>query len=88
VSIRFVDDSGKEIITGDGTVSLSEPPAGVLEVESGAVLVFDVPFEHAGRYEFQIELDQDVKTVVPVTVSPGPPSPPFNSPSFGASGPM
>ncbi|UCD25523.1 MAG: hypothetical protein JSW51_06305 [Gemmatimonadota bacterium] len=72
VNIKLVDEEGIEIITGDGTVSLSEPPAGVLEVEAGAVLVFDVPFEKAGRYEFQIEVDSDVRSVVPITVSLGP----------------
>jgi hypothetical protein len=70
--IRLRDEDGREIIKGDGTVAFSEPPAGVLEVEAGAVLVFDVPFEKAGRYEFAIEVDGDVATVVPITVAAGP----------------
>jgi len=72
VNIKLTDQEGREIITGDGTVNLSEPPAGVLEVEAGAVLVFDVPFEQPGRYRFEIEVDSDISAVVPITVSPGP----------------
>lgn len=76
VKIRLINEDAQEIIKGDGTVNFSEPPAGVLEVEAGAVLVFDVPFEKPGRYEFSIEVDQDVTTLVPITVSVGPKPPP------------
>ncbi|UCG86980.1 MAG: hypothetical protein JSW71_00055 [Gemmatimonadota bacterium] len=72
VQIKLIDADGREIITGDGEVSFSEPPAGVLEVEAGAVLVFDVPFENAGKYQFEIEVDAAVRTAVPITVSLGP----------------
>jgi hypothetical protein len=72
VRIRLIDSDGREIINGDGEVNFSEPPAGVLEVEAGAVLVFDVPFEKAGKYQFEIEVDNAVHTAVPVTVSLGP----------------
>ena len=83
VKIKLTDQEEREIITGDGTVNLSEPPAGVLEVEAGAVLVFDVPFERPGRYEFEIEVDSDISSVVPITVSlgPGTPPPDFTSPN-------
>jgi len=76
VQIRLTNQEGKEIITGDGTVTFSEPPAGVLEVEAGAVLVFDVPFETAGKYQFQVEVDSKTTASVPITVSLGPKSPP------------
>ncbi len=72
VSIQLTDQDGVEIISGNGSVNLGEPPAGILEVESGAVLVFDVPFTHEGRYEFAITVDDDISTTVPVTVSLGP----------------
>ena len=72
VKIKLTDSEDREIITGDGEVSFAEPPAGVLEVESGAVLVFDVPFEQAGKYQFEIEVDDDIRTLVPITVSMGP----------------
>jgi len=43
IRIRFVDDTGTELLGGEGTVHFGEPPAGVVDVEAGAVLVFDVP---------------------------------------------
>jgi hypothetical protein len=75
VQIKLTDAEGREIISGDGEVTFSEPPAGVLEVEAGAVLVFDVPFEQAGKYQFEIEVDGDIRSLVPITVSLGPRSP-------------
>lgn len=77
VRIRLTDVEGNEILNGDGTVVLAEPPAGVTEVEAGAVLVFDVPFQHAGRYAFEIAVDGEVQASVTLTVaqSPGPQKP-------------
>jgi len=74
VRIRLTSQDGKEIITGDGTVNFAEPPAGVLEVEAGAVLVFDVPFETAGKYQFDVTVDSQTRATVPITVSLGPAS--------------
>ncbi len=77
VGIRLVDEDDKEIINGDGTVTFSEPPAGVLDIEAGTVLVFDVPFEHEGSYRFQIAVDGDEMATVALTVgvAPDPPDP-------------
>jgi hypothetical protein len=68
VRIRFTGEGGNQILSGDGTVNFAEPPAGVTEIEAGAVLVFDVPFERPGRYQFEITVDDEVETVVPITV--------------------
>jgi hypothetical protein len=77
VRIRLVDAAGSEVLSGDGTVMLSEPPAGVTEVEAGAILVFDVPFTHPGSYAFEIQVDGELQATVPLTVaqSLGPPQP-------------
>jgi hypothetical protein len=72
VRMQLLDDADHETVSGDGTVVFSEPPAGVLEIEAGAVLVFDVPFQRAGHYRFEISVDGDVQTVVPLTVALGP----------------
>ena len=72
VRIRLLNEDDEEIISGDGKVSLPEPPAGVLEVEAGAVLAFDVPFQKPGQYRFHIAVDSEVETSVPITVSQGP----------------
>lgn len=63
IRIRFVDTAGKELIGGEGTVQFGEPPAGVTEVEAGAVLVFDVPLAGPGAYAFEITLGEQVLSV-------------------------
>jgi len=75
--IRLVDEAGGEILSGDGVVTFNEPPAGVLEIEAGTVLAFDVPFAQPGRYQFEVSIDGQVATVVPISVSqaPAPPAP-------------
>jgi len=77
VLIRLLNEENEEIINGEGKVHFPEPPAGILEVEAGAVLAFDVPFKKAGRYRFEIQVDSEPQTVVPIAVSQGPsPRPP------------
>ena len=72
VRIRLTDEGGNEVLKGDGTVTFSEPPAGVVEIEAGCVLVFDVPFRQAGRYRFEIAVDDDERTEVPIVVAQRP----------------
>jgi hypothetical protein len=80
--IRLVDDQDHEILRGDGTVTFNEPPAGVVEIEAGTVLAFDTPFAREGRYQFQISVDGQVETVVPITVSQAA-TPPSHGPPLG-----
>lgn len=68
--IRFLDQADTELLGGEGTVQFGEPPAGVVDVEAGAVLVFDVPLPAAGSYRFEITLDDATVTRVPLTASP------------------
>jgi hypothetical protein len=76
VQIRLVDEQGAESLGGSGNVTFAEPPAGITEIEAGAILVFDVPFPHAGTYRFEITIDGEEKAAVPVTVSQLPPPAP------------
>ena len=69
IRIRFVDEGGSELLGGDGTVQFGEPPAGVTDVEAGAVLVFDVPLPAGGQYAFEIVLDGEPALRVPLTAS-------------------
>ncbi|HET9151477.1 MAG TPA: hypothetical protein VFN83_07135 [Gemmatimonadales bacterium] len=69
--IRFLDDRGEELLGGDGSVQFGEPPAGVVDVEAGAVLVFDVPLPRPGPYRFEITLDGTDVTTVALTASTG-----------------
>ena len=84
VQIRLVDDAETELLGGSGTVNFAEPPAGVTEIEAAAVLVFDVPFPHAGQYRFEITVDGERKSTVPITVSQLPQQP-LESPRAGPS---
>ena len=76
VQIRLLDEQGSESLGGSGNVTFAEPPAGITEIEAGAILVFDVPFPHAGVYHFEIAVDGEQKSAVPVTVSQLPPPAP------------
>lgn len=76
VQIRLLNEKNEEIINGEGQVHFPEPPAGVLEVEAGAVLAFDVPFNSPGQYRFEIQVDAETHKVVPIAVSQGQTPPP------------
>lgn len=80
VRIRFTGEGGVQILSGDGTVNFAEPPAGITEIEAGAILVFDVPFQQPGRYQFEITVDDGLKTIVPITVGQAPPQQATGSP--------
>ena len=69
VRIRFLDENGSELVGGEGSIQFGEPPAGVTEIEAGAVLVFDVPLPQAGHYVFEILLDGEVAFRVPLSAS-------------------
>ena len=69
IRIRFVDENGAELLGGEGTVQFGEPPAGVTDVEAGAVLVFDIPLPRPGQYAFEITLDSELASRVPLTAA-------------------
>jgi len=54
VPIKLLDEDQGELLGGSEHGDFAEPPAGVKEIEAAAVLVFDVPFPHAGQYRFEI----------------------------------
>lgn len=67
--IQFLDERGSELLGGTGTVQFGEPPAGVVDVEAGAVLVFDVPLPSAGQYAFAVTLDDAEAIRVPLSAA-------------------
>jgi hypothetical protein len=69
IRIRFVDEEDHELLGGEGTVQFGEPPAGVTEIEAGAVLVFDVPLPHPGTYWFDIAMNGGESVRVPLSAS-------------------
>lgn len=72
VRIGLTDDQGNELINGDGKVNFNEPPAGVVDIAAGTVLVFDVPFPRAGTYTFEVTVDGTIRAEIPVTVAQSP----------------
>lgn len=74
IRIRFVDEAGNRLVEGEGAVNFGEPPAGVTDVEAGAVLVFDLPLPAPGHYAFEIMLDGAEQYRVPLSAGqiPGP----------------
>ncbi len=85
VLIQLLDDTGREILRGEGNVQIGEPPAGVTDIEAAAVLAFDVPLERPGICTFEIAVDGARVASVPITVAqmsasthsaPPPPMPP------------
>ena len=84
VLIQLVDDTGREILRGEGNVQIGEPPAGVVDIEAAAVLAFDVPLDKAGVYTFEIAVDSARVASVPITVAQMPatghPAPPTHLP--------
>ncbi|HEX5818110.1 MAG TPA: hypothetical protein VFY20_04485, partial [Gemmatimonadales bacterium] len=50
-----------------GTVQFGEPPAGVMDVEAAAVLVFDVPLPRPGQYHFEVSVGKDDPVRVPLS---------------------
>ena len=75
VQIRLLDEQDVEVLGGNGAVNFAEPPAGVIDIEAGAILVFDVPLPLAGAYRFEITVDGDTKAAVPLTASQLPQQP-------------
>lgn len=73
--IRFADSAGQELAGSEGSVQFGEPPAGITEVEAGAVLVFDVPLPRPGAYAFEITLDGNAPVRVPLSASAMQPPP-------------
>jgi hypothetical protein len=72
IRIRFVDEDNTELLGGEGSVQFNEPPAGVTEVEAGAVLVFDVPLPKPGADAFEITIEGEGVTRVPLTAARAP----------------
>ena len=84
IDIEFTDVTGKTLIKGSGRVTFAEPPPLVTEIDSAAVLVFDVPLETEGRYEFVITVDDEVSARVPLTAAKAhQQNPPAAPPSAG-----
>jgi len=67
--IRFIGPDGQQLAGGEGAVQFGEPPAGVMEVEAAAVLVFDVPLPQPGQYQFEVTVGGEEPVRVPLSAA-------------------
>ena len=57
LTVILHDPNGGVLMEQSGTMQVNEPPAGVVDLESPAILVFDLPLPMAGDYAFTVRLD-------------------------------
>src|SRR2546425_3791211 len=67
VQIRLQDEQDAEILGGSGNVTFAEPPAGVTEIEAGAVSVFRGALPHPRPAPFVVTLPSPKPARPPVT---------------------
>jgi hypothetical protein len=56
--VRLLDPGGEVALEQTGMMQVNEPPAGVVDLEAPAVLVFDLPLGGPGEYAFVVAVDQ------------------------------
>lgn len=56
LTVQLHDPNGAVLMEQAGTMLVGEPPAGVIELESPAIMVFDLPLPIAGEYAFVVHL--------------------------------
>ena len=56
--VQLLDPLGNLALEQTGMMQINEPPAGVVDLEAPAVLVFDLPLATAGEYAFIVSVDQ------------------------------
>lgn len=56
--VQLLDPAGNLALEQTGMMQINEPPAGVVDLEAPAVLVFDLPLSAPGEYAFVIIVDQ------------------------------
>lgn len=69
LAVRMHDPDGAVVIEQAGTMQVNEPPAGVVDLESPAILIFDLPLSKAGEYAFAVHLDGVEMARVPFKVT-------------------
>lgn len=68
-TVQLLDPGGNSVLQHGGTMHINEPPAGVMELESPAVMVLDLPLSGPGEYAFMVELDNMLMARVAFQVS-------------------
>ena len=67
--VQLLDPAGNVTLEQAGMMPINEPPAGVVDLEAPAVLVFDLPLPLAGEYAFTVAVDKSEVARVPFVVT-------------------
>ena len=68
VTLRWINPSGSELWTSSGELNVSQPPAGVTEMDLPLIAQIDLPIDDAGGYHMAVSLDEQPSAQVPVQV--------------------
>lgn len=65
--LRLIDASGKEVIQPiEGNINITEPPNGQFSSVNFVINFNQLKFEKAGRYSFELYIDDDWKSGLPL----------------------
>jgi hypothetical protein len=70
---RWTSPSGQELWSSAGELNVESGPPGGLEVDLPVIAVLDLPFDSAGTYAMEVQVDEEVKTKVHLHVHAAPP---------------
>ena len=68
VTLRWINPQGSELWTSTGELNVSQPPAGVNEMDLPMIAQIDLPIDAAGGYIMTVALDEKKSAEVPVQV--------------------
>ena len=68
VTLRWINPEGSELWTSTGELNVSQPPAGVSEMDLPMIAQIDLPIDAAGGYTMTVALDDRQSAEVPVQV--------------------
>jgi len=75
VTLRWQNPQGTELWSSTGSLTVTEPPPGVVEIDMPVIATLDLPIDVPGRYTMAVVLDGLDTTEVAVQVrgvAPGP----------------
>lgn len=71
--LRLIDEAGKETIQPvEGTINIGNPPNGQFSTINIVINFNQLQFEKAGRYSFELYLDGDWKSGLPLFLNQAP----------------
>lgn len=68
LTVKFLDADGQELMKLTAPLKMQKPPAGRRPEANAILRINDLVFLHAGRYEFRVFIDKDLKGSYPIDV--------------------